>query len=229
MVYADPRPGRWILPLIIVGMVVLTYTFVNSLEPAESPTGSSPNEPPFTTDPGEPTVTLPPAIAQFMVTLDILESQLNTFATEVTQINSRWEDRDSSGQTFAETRSAFLNLQTQLRNFETDVAQAPQVPPELAAGHVDLIIEVGHLPLKIEAIVLGLDAPDDGTARRTAVAEFQVEVDQVLAAIEVIRRTARGEVDPAATTTTLGTDTTVTTLSTDSTGVTTTTTEAIEG
>lgn len=226
MVYADPRPGRWILPLIIMGMVVLTYTFVNSLEPAASPTGSSPNEPPFTTDPGEPTVTLPPALAQFMVTLDILESQLNTFATEVTQINSRWEDRDSSGQTFAETRSAFLNLQTQLRNFETDVAQAPNVPPELAAGHVDLIIEVGHLPLKIEAIVLGLDAPDDGTARRTAVAEFQVEVDQVLASIEVIRRAARGEVDPATTSTlvTEGTD------PTDSTGADeTTTTAAVEG
>ena len=41
MVTPDPRHGRWILPLIIAAMVVLTYTFVNSLEPAESPTGTT--------------------------------------------------------------------------------------------------------------------------------------------------------------------------------------------
>ena len=28
----DPKHGRWILPLIIVAMVVLTYTFVQALE-----------------------------------------------------------------------------------------------------------------------------------------------------------------------------------------------------
>ncbi len=28
----DPKPGRWILPLVIVGMIGFTYLFVNSLE-----------------------------------------------------------------------------------------------------------------------------------------------------------------------------------------------------
>jgi hypothetical protein len=201
MVYSDPRPGRWILPLMIVGMVVLTYTFVNSLEPAEGPTGA-PADPAFTTDPSQPGVTLPPALQQFMVTLDIFESQLNTFANEVAQTNSRWDNRDTTGQTFAETRTQFIQLQTQLRNFETDVTQAPNVPAELAAGHVELMVEVGHLHLKVQEIIVGLDAPDDGTARRTAVAEFQVEAEQVLDVIASIRRTAHGEPDPTTTTTT---------------------------
>lgn len=183
-------------------MVVLTYTFVNSLEPAQSPTGSPPEEPPFTTEPTDPTTTLPSEFAQFLVTLDIFENQVTSFAAEVTQVNSRWETREA---TFAATRTAFLNLQTQLRNFETDVAQTPNVPPELAPGHIDLLLQVSDLPLKMEEIILGLDAPDDGTARRTAVAEFQVEVEQVLDAIEAIRQMARG--DTPTTTAPDGTDT----------------------
>jgi hypothetical protein len=223
MVYSDPRPGRWILPLMVVGMVVLTYTFVNSLEPAESPAGS-PDDPAFTTDPSQPSVTLAPALQQFMVTLDIFESQLNTFANEVAQTNSRWDNRETTGQTFAETRTQFIQLQQQLRNFETDVTQAEDVPAELAAGHVDLMVEVGHLHLKVQEIIVGLDAPDDGTARRAAVAEFQVEVEQVLAVIESIRRTAHGEPDP--TTSTTEPDTGTTGGEGDET---TTTTEAVEG
>jgi hypothetical protein len=190
VVYSDPRHGRWILPLIIVGMVILTYTFVNSIEPAESPAGPGTSEPPFTTAPTSPTTTLPPAIAQFLVTLDIFENQVGVFASEVNQVNTRWETRENN---LATTRTAFLNLQTQLKNFETDVAQVPDVPPELAALHVELIAQVTDLPLKMEEIIVGLDAPDDGTLRRAAVAEFQVEVDQVLAAIEAIRVAARGE------------------------------------
>jgi hypothetical protein len=208
---------------MIVGMVVLTYTFVNSLEPAEGPTGSV-GEPAFTTDPSQPTVTLPPAIQQFMVTLDIFENQLNTFANEVAQTNSRWDNRDTTGQTYAETRTQFLQLQQQLRNFETDVTQAPNVPAELAAGHVELMVEVGHLHLKVQEIIVGLEAPDDGTMRRTAVAEFQVEVQQVLDVIESIRRTARGEAPPTTTTEADPTDTT------DAEGdETTTTSEVISG
>ena len=41
MVNPDPKHGRWILPLIIVAMIVLTFTFVNSLEPAETEAGTT--------------------------------------------------------------------------------------------------------------------------------------------------------------------------------------------
>jgi hypothetical protein len=206
VVYTDPRHGRWILPLIIVGMVVLTYTFVNSIEPAETPTGST-EAPPFTTAPAAPTSTLPPAFAQFLVTLDIFENQARSFASEVNMVNTRWETRENN---LATTRTAFLNLQTQLKNFETDVAQAPDVPSELAALHVELLLQVTDLPLKMDEIIAGLDAPDDGTLRRAAVAEFQVEIDQVLDAIEAIRAAARGEVPQTTTTVPAGEETTTT-------------------
>ena len=100
----DPRHGRWILPLIIAAMVVLTYTFVNGIEPAETPSGEPEvEEPPFPTTPTTSTTTLPPNVAAFMVTLDIFENQLNSFSAEVDRINSRWETRED---TFGNTRQA---------------------------------------------------------------------------------------------------------------------------
>ena len=183
---------------MIAAMVVLTYTFVNSIEPAASPTGTTSDGPPFPTT--SSTTTLPPDLAAFMVTLDIIENQATAFGAEIDRINTDWETRAAL---FDETRNAFLDVQTEIEDWESDVAQAENVPPILAAGHVQLLIEVSHLAPKIEDIVAGLEAPDDGAQRNTAVAEFQKEVQDVLDAIEAIRETARSE---GTTTTTTGAD-----------------------
>ncbi len=182
----DPKHGRWILPLIIVAMVILTYTFVNGIEPAVSPSGE-PDEgrdPPFPTTPTSSSTTLPPNVAAFMVTLDVFENQLESFAAEITAINARWDSRE---ETLAPTRTAFENLKAQLQQWENDVAQIDGVPSELAEGHVNLVIEVSDLAPKVEDVIIGLDAPDDGTLRRAATAEFSVEVQEVADAITAIR------------------------------------------
>ena len=184
---------------MIAAMVVLTYTFVNSIEPAASPTGTTSDGPPFPTSPTSSSTTLPPELAAFMVTLDVIENQAIAFGDQVDRINTDWETRTAL---FAETRTAFLQAQDDISDWETDVAQAEGVPPSLAAGHVELLIEVSHLAPKIDDIIAGLEAPDDGTLRRTAVAEFATEIDDVLDAIEAIRETARG----GSTTTTVGAD-----------------------
>jgi hypothetical protein len=171
-------------------MVVLTYTFVNGIEPAASPTGEpGVDEPPFPTTPTSSTTTLPPNIAAFMVTLDIFENQLDQFADEAERINAAW---DSRAATFGETRDALEDLQLQLEQWENDVAQVDGVPTELAEGHVNLVIEVSDLALKVEDIILGLEAPDDGTLRRAATAEYSVEIQEVADAITDLREKASG-------------------------------------
>jgi len=197
VVNPDPKHGRWVLPLIIAAMVLLTYTFVNSIEPADNPTDSTTVEPPFPTDVTSSTTTLPSDVAAFMVTLDIFQSQAEGYADDVITINSRWDNREA---TFAETRTALVDLEDEIGAWETDVAQVEGVPPDLAAGHVELVIQVSDLSPKVEDVVLGLEAPDDGTLRRTAVAEFQVEIDQVLAAIEDIRATVQTSLTEPSTT-----------------------------
>lgn len=195
MASADPKHGRWILPLIIVAMVILTYTFVTRIDPATRPEGvTTEPEPPFPTDPTAATTTLPPTLASFLVTMDIFENQAQSFRSEVDRINNAWESRTEE---FAPTRTAFLSLKDSISQWETDVAQVGDVPPELAAGHVELVLQAADLAPKIEDIVAGLEAPDDGTLRRTAVAEFTAETDDVTAAIDAIRATATASVEPA--------------------------------
>ncbi len=179
-------------------MVVLTYTFVNSLEPASDPTGTSSATPPFPTNGSSSTTSLPPDIASFMVTLDIFENQATAFKDEVAQINDDWDNRAI---TFAEAKTKFLEVQGELEDWESAVTEVSGVPADLAEGHVNLVIEVSDLSAKVGDIILGLEAPDDGTRRRTAVAEFAVEMDEVLAAIVAIRTTAT---TPTTTTTVAG-------------------------
>ena len=184
-----------------MAMVILTYTFVNGIEPAVSPTGEPDDgqNPAFPTTPTSSSTTFPPNVAAFMVTLDIFENQLNQFAVEADRINAAWDSREVS---FSETGQALDDLKLQLDEWENDVAQVDGVPADLAAGHVALVIEVSDLALKVEDIVLGLEAPDDGTLRRTATAEYAVEVQEVADAITEIRDLAAGggSVDPGETT-----------------------------
>lgn len=196
MSYADPKHGRWILPLIIFGMILLTYTFVNSLEPAQSPTGTTAAEPPFPTTPTTTTTTLPAEIQAWMVTLNIFENQARTFGDELVRINSAWDPPETRTANFAETRTGFADLRTLIRNWESDVAGLTTVPPQFAEGHVRLVVAVSQLSVKIDDVISGLEAPDDGTLRRAAVAEFGVLVQEVLDVIESLRQEALAEVAP---------------------------------
>ena len=209
---SDPKHGRWILPVIIASMVVLTFTFVNSLEPAANVEGPTTQpEPPFPTEPTSPTTSLPPDLAAFLVTLDIFQNQAIAFGDQLTAINDAWEDGQAS---FGDTRSEFLELKDEISVWENEVAQVEGVPPEVAELHVALVVEVSELAPKVEDVVLGLEAPDDGTLRRTAVAEFATEQQEVIAAIEAIKSALESGTTP----TTTGDDTTTTTAPTTTAG-----------
>lgn len=184
----DPKHGRWILPLIITAMVVLTFTFVNSLDPAEREEGETTvPEPPFPTTPTSTATTLPPETQAFLVTLNVLQTQATEYQDQVNRINDDWE---ADRATFTETREAFLALQADIVAWEEQVAALPDVPPELAAGHVELVLQADELGGAVEDIVIGLDAPDTGEQRRAAVEIFAEEMQDVLDAIQDIRDTA---------------------------------------
>lgn len=177
----DPKHGRWILPLIIVAMIVLTITFVTSLEPAEQEEGTTTTLPPPSTT---TTTTLPPDITAFLVTLEAYENQVTAFQADVAAINTEWED---SQVTFDQARASFAEVGAAVAAWENEVAGAADVPSELAEGHVALVVEVDKLVPAVDDIITGLEAPDDGTARREAVAAFDAQVETVLEAIQALR------------------------------------------
>ena len=180
----DPKHGRWILPLIIVAMIVLTIVFVTSLEPAEQEEGTTTTTapPPTTT-----TTTLPTDVAAFLVTLEAYENQVTAFQGDVSAINTDWED---SQITFDEALDSFAEVGAAISAWEDEVAGAADVPAELAEGHVALVVEVEKLASAVDEILAGLEAPDDGTLRRQAVTAFGTQVETILAAIDELRAQA---------------------------------------
>lgn len=196
----DPKHGRWVLPLIIVAMIVLTIVFVTSLEPAEQEEGTTTTLPP---PPTTTTTTLPPDVTAFLVTLEAYENQATAFQADIAAINADWED---SQITFDKARDSFAAVGAAVAAWENEVAGAADVPSELAEGHVALVVEVEKLPPAVDDIITGLKAPDDGTLRREAVAAFNHQVEVVLAAIDALRGQA------AATGTTAGEGETTTTI-----------------
>lgn len=175
----DPKHGRWILPLIIVAMVVLTITFVTSLEPAEQEEGTTTTLPPPSTT---TTTTLPSDVAAFLVTLDVYESQVTAFQADVNAINSDWEEQRN----YDQAHSSFEEASAAVASWEDEVAGA-EVPSALAEGHVQLVLEVEQLAPAVDDIISGLEAPDDGTLRRQAVIAFNDQVDAILTAIDDLR------------------------------------------
>jgi hypothetical protein len=183
------------LPVIIGAMVVLTYTFVNSLDPASDADGSDDPQvdPPFPTSPTSSTTTIPAEFSSFLVTLDVFEAQATSFEDEVDRINQAWEARSL---TFQDTRNQLVDLQATVALWEEEIAAAADVPAPLAEAHVGLVIAAGDLASGVEDVVLGLEAPDDGTLRRTAVQQFRNEIAEILDAIDRIRSAAAEASDP---------------------------------
>jgi hypothetical protein len=197
----DPKHGRWILPLIIVAMIVLTITFVTNLEPAANEAGTTTTS---TTTTAAPTTTLAIDVAAYMVTLDLYETQVNAFLGDIQGINSDWEGRNILQD---EARAQFEQVRTDITVWENEVAGAIDVPQALAEAHVQLVVEIQELAPKVEDVILGLDAPDDGTLRRTALIDFEDQVAAVLDAIDYLRDLANGTAAPddgSTTTTTSG-------------------------
>ena len=179
----DPKHGRWILPLIILAMVVLTIVFVTSLEPAEQEAGTTTTLPP---PPTTTTTTLPPDVAAFLVTLDVYENQLSAFQADVAAINGDWEGDQI---VYNEAHSLFEGVEAAVTAWEDTVAGA-EVPAELAEAHVALVLEVEQLAPSVANIIVGLEEPDDGSLRREAVTAFDNQVDVILVAIDAVRAEA---------------------------------------
>ena len=109
----DPKPGRWILPLVVVGLIGFTYVFVNALPEAEVTTApASTTAAPSTTATTSTTTTttLAPAATAFIETTDTMERGVTDLAQLAQQINDSWDTRDV---TYTPTREALEDLETQ--------------------------------------------------------------------------------------------------------------------
>ncbi len=183
----DPKHGRWILPVVVAALIGITYLFVNALPPAEIPVGTTTtvvaSESTTTTVAGSTTsTTLPSDLAAFLQLVDEYASDATRIAAEIDAANTAWENDEAS---FADTLASFEASAVEAQTLSDSVA-ATNAPDVYVAVWPDAVTAAAALPPGVDAVIEGLRAPDDGTARREAVAAYATLTDEFLTAIDAV-------------------------------------------
>ena len=112
----DPKHGRWILPLVVAGLIGFTYEFVNAL-PAADIAASTTTTSSTTTTVLETTTssTLPAEIRGFLNDVLRFETTAQDLLTAAQAANEAWENREESGASFDETLVALDQVAAETR------------------------------------------------------------------------------------------------------------------
>ncbi len=185
----DPKHGRWILPVVIAALIGFTVVFVRALPAADivESTTTTTSSTTTTTLPTTTTTTLPADIRAFLGEVDRFEETAKTLRDDLNHVNDDWENREETGVSIQETEEDFqavIDAQQQLAN-EVSSTSVPE-PYEDTWPQTKTLSQ--DLVTLAEAVLDGLLAPDDGTARREAVENYNIGVDAFLAQLEVVRQ-----------------------------------------
>jgi hypothetical protein len=202
----DPKPGRWILPLVVLGMVAFTYFFVREL-----PTGVDDPVIPATTlpsdttlpegpDPEDPTAaTAPPGVADpaaqaYLEGVDGVYASLLELQVEMAAINSGF-DADPREVEYADAVARLRTLGDDAEDL-LDAIDALTPPEALTADHDAIRTAVATAAGAADDALAGLQSTDDGTQRRNAIAAFDQAVADLENAVASARASAGG-IQPA--------------------------------
>ncbi|MDJ0663002.1 MAG: hypothetical protein QNJ75_00485 [Acidimicrobiia bacterium] len=169
----DPKHGRWILPLVVMALVLFTWTFVNNLPAAETPltTTVAATEPTTTTAPPEETTTttVAPEVIAFVATLDQLTAEAEELQATAQRINDEYPDTTGYG----DTRDALSDLRVATSEFNDRVGEVEPLP----AGEEpwgDVTTAAATMQLEADNMFDGLVNTSGSEKRLTALANYNI-------------------------------------------------------
>ncbi len=195
----DPRPGRWLLPLVVLGMVLFTYVFVRQLPEADvqvDPLTNTTSEATTTTTTSTPTdgtgttgATTPvdPVAQSYIDSLAALGTQLTGFQTEMATINAAW-DADPKQIDFATAEGRFVTLSEQIAEW-AGTAEALTPPPGYEEVHDRIVTASTVIAEESLNVIEGFRGPGS-EPRLAAVAQFDQGVAAFASALEAGRALA---------------------------------------
>tara|TARA_B100000282_G_scaffold50196_1_gene31787 strand:+ start:197 stop:808 length:612 start_codon:yes stop_codon:yes gene_type:complete len=192
----DPKPGRLVLPLVLIGMIATTYTFINrvaennnlEIEPIDQIVTEEVVEEPTTEDTTTTTTTtLPDEVISYLEEISSEKIQSIDLATKVLEANDDW---DNESITYQEAKDEFADFIEDARQFVNTVAEPG--PPTTFAGLVKSHEELKSLADLIfadtEELLAGLTSSDTGQQRAAALDSFnnninlfQEKIDEIVA------------------------------------------------
>ena len=195
----DPRPGRWLLPLVVLGMVLFTYVFVRQLPAADvdvDPLTNATSATTSTTSTSTPAngtgttgVTTPvdPVAQSYIDSMGALGTQLTGYQTEMATINAAW-DVDPKEIDFATAEGRFVVLSEQIAEWAA-TAEALAAPPGYEEVHDRIVTAATVITEEILNVIEGFRGPGSDP-RLAAVAQFDQGVAAFASALEAGRALA---------------------------------------
>ena len=191
---SDPKPGRLILPLVLIGMIATTYTFINrvttnnNLEVIninDSTTEVVTEEVVVDTTTTSTTTTLPEADVAYLEEIQAEKIQSVELGKKVLETNQRWDDKDTTYQEAQQEFEAFINDAEQFVTTVSDPGP-PSTNASLVSNHEELKILVNLIYEDTIELLEGLTAPDTGERRSTALSSFNNNLESFQQKIEEI-------------------------------------------
>ena len=192
----DPKPGRLVLPLVLIGMIATTYTFINrvatnnnlEIEPSVEQVVVEPEEEPVSEDTTTTTTTtLPSEVVTYLEEISSDKIQSIDLATKVLEANDKWDNEEIS---YQEAKDEFAEFIQDANQFVETVSEPG--PPSTFAGLVKSHEELKSLAELIfsdtEELLEGLTSSDTGERRASALDSFnnninlfQEKIDEIVA------------------------------------------------
>lgn len=178
----DPKPGRWILPLVVLGMVAFTYFFVRELPEASTETtlvsgsattttvpGGDGGDGSTTTSSGTGT-TLDPETQAYLDAVDTINEELQVQRTDLVSTNDAFNE-DPRAIEFPEAEDRFEAIEETVQGL-VETQEGLTAPAALATNHTSLLTELNLASDSITQALAGLRSTDTGQQRNSAVEAF---------------------------------------------------------
>ena len=189
----DPKPGRIVLPLVLIGMIATTYTFINrvatnndiNIIAEETPVETIAEVVIEDTSTTTTSTTLPDNYVAYLEEITAEKIQATELGKEVLEANENWDDKTVTYQEAKDEFRAFIATAEQFVSTVTDPGP-PNEYANLVTSHEELKTLVNLIYLDTVELLAGLESSDTGEQRAAALGSFNNDLDQFIKKIEEI-------------------------------------------
>ena len=188
----DPKPGRLILPLVLIGMIATTYTFINRVATNNNielvtidTTTTSISEEVVDTTTSTTTTTIPEDVVNYLEEITAEKIQAIELGKKVLETNQRWDDKTTS---YQEAQQEFQEFIDDFASF-VDIFTNPGPPnsnSSLVSTHEELTVLINLIADDTVELLEGLTAPDTGERRSAALESFNSNLDLFIDKVEQV-------------------------------------------
>ena len=189
---SDPKPGRLILPLVLIGMIATTYTFINRVATnndidlvSNDTTTTSITEEIVDTTTSTTTTTIPEDVVNYLEEITGEKIQAIELGKKVLETNQRWDDKST---TYQEAQVEFQEFIDDFASFVVIFTNPgpPNTSSSLVSSHEELTILVNLIADDTLELLEGLTAPDTGERRSAALDSFNSNLDLFIDKVEQV-------------------------------------------